>query len=78
MRQLSPLEGLWVLEASVDGAVAARGSSTFEWIVLQIWRDAPGFFQHFTANVQPDRIVGAWERSDGSDWTKDFDVLYRR
>ena len=131
------------MEASVDGAVVARGSTTVEWLeggsflvqrsdgrpsddaprawhenapfptqaivgwddtldrysmlyadargvfrlyemsfadgTWKIWRDAPGFFQRFVANVRPDRITGAWERSDdGSDWTLDFDVLYRR
>ena len=49
--------------------------------VLQIWRDAPGFFQRFTGTFGDDgaTIVGRWERSDdGSNWQKDFDLTYTR
>jgi hypothetical protein len=49
--------------------------------VWKIWRDAPGFFQRFTATISDDgdTITGYWEgSSDGSDWSHDFDVTYTR
>jgi hypothetical protein len=49
--------------------------------VWKIWRDAPGFFQRFTATISDDgdTITGYWEGSgDGSDWSHDFDVTFKR
>lgn len=44
-----------------------------------IWRDAPGFFQRYTATFSEDgrTISGAWEQSpDGVDWSIDFHLNY--
>jgi hypothetical protein len=44
-----------------------------------IWRQAPGFFQRFTATFSDDgaTISGCWEGSrDGSDWQLDFEQVY--
>ena len=49
--------------------------------VWKIWREAPGFFQRFTATVSGDgkTITGRWEGSrDGSAWQPDFDVTYAK
>ena len=46
-----------------------------------VWRDDPGFFQRFIGEFSDDRrtIEGRWEQSsDGSTWTRDFDMNYRR
>jgi hypothetical protein len=47
----------------------------------KVWRDDPGFFQRFIGEFSDDRrtIEGRWEQSpDGSSWTRDFDMTYRR
>ncbi len=47
----------------------------------KVWRDDPGFFQRFIGEFSEDRrtIEGRWEQSpDGSNWTRDFDMTYRR
>jgi hypothetical protein len=44
-------------------------------------RQAPGFWQRFSATMSTDRatIRGAWEKSpDGSTWEHDFDLIYTR
>jgi hypothetical protein len=49
--------------------------------VWRQWREAPGFHQRFTGTISEDgnTITGYWEGSpDGSTWTKDFDLAYRR
>ena len=49
--------------------------------VWKIWRDAPEFYQRFTANFSDDgnAITGQFEFStDGTNWAKDFDVTYRK
>jgi hypothetical protein len=49
--------------------------------IWKMWRDAPGFFQRFTATISPDAdtITGYWEgSSDGESWSHDFDVTYRQ
>jgi hypothetical protein len=49
--------------------------------VWRQWREAPGFHQRFTGTISEDgnTITGYWEgSSDGSTWTKDFDMAYRR
>jgi hypothetical protein len=46
-----------------------------------IWRDAPGFFQRYTATISEDgrTISGAWEQSpEGQTWSHDFDLNYLR
>lgn len=46
-----------------------------------VWRDAPGFNQRFIGRLDHDgtTIRGSWETSeDGSAWTTDFDMVYRR
>ncbi len=46
-----------------------------------VWRDAPGFNQRFVGRIEDggETIRGAWETSeDGSEWTVDFDMVYRR
>jgi hypothetical protein len=46
-----------------------------------IWRDAPGFFQRFTATFSADgnTITGGWDGSpDGSTWERDFDQTYTK
>jgi len=47
----------------------------------KLWRDDPGFLQRFIGEFSEDRrtISGRWEQSpDGSSWTLDFDMTYRR
>ena len=47
----------------------------------KVWRDDPGFFQRFVAELSEDRrtIDGHWESSpDGATWALDFDMTYRR
>ncbi len=49
--------------------------------VWKIWRNAPAFNQRFTGKLADDHktIVGRWEvSSDGSNWQKDFDLIYRK
>jgi len=49
--------------------------------VWKVWRDAPGFWQHFTGTFSDDNttITARWERSDdGSKWAYDFDLTYRK
>ena len=46
-----------------------------------VWRDAPGFNQRFVGRFEDGgaAIAGTWETSeDGSTWTDDFDLVYRR
>lgn len=46
-----------------------------------VWRDHPGFRQRFIGEFSEDgrTISGRWEQSpDGSIWTIDFDMSYRR
>ena len=47
----------------------------------KVWRDDPGFLQRFIGEFSDDRrtIEGRWEQSsDGSSWTRDFNMNYRR
>ena len=47
----------------------------------RIRRDAPGFFQRFTATIADDgtTMTGRWEGSrDGLSWNADFEVKYTR
>ena len=47
----------------------------------KVWRDDPGFYQRFIGELSDDgrTIDGRWEQSpDGSSWTRDFDMTYRR
>ena len=47
----------------------------------QIWRNAPEFNQRFIGKLVDagTTITAQWERSrDGSEWTKDFDLIYRK
>ncbi|MFI6599640.1 hypothetical protein ACIBHX_25600 [Nonomuraea sp. NPDC050536] len=47
--------------------------------VWTLRRGAPGFFQRFTATVEPTTITGRWERAtDGTDWAYDFDIRYTK
>ncbi len=48
--------------------------------VWRMWREAPGFWQRFSATFEADgSIRGAWEKSlDGSSWEHDFDMIYTR
>ena len=46
-----------------------------------VWRDASGFFQRFVGRLEDEgaTITGRWESSpEGSDWTPDFDLVYRK
>ncbi|HEX6686116.1 MAG TPA: helix-turn-helix transcriptional regulator [Candidatus Limnocylindrales bacterium] len=64
----------------------ARGVSrvyrlTLEADRLMIWREASDFSQRFTGTFSDDlnTITAVWEISpDGTQWSKDFDVLYQR
>lgn len=47
----------------------------------KLWREAPGFFQRFTATLSADggTMTGAWEKSsDGVTWEHDFDLTYMK
>jgi hypothetical protein len=49
--------------------------------VWKIWRDAPEFNQRFTGTFSDDgnTITSYWEfSSDGTNWAKDFDLIYRK
>jgi len=49
--------------------------------VITLWREAPGFHQRFTGAFDSDgnTLTAMWEQStDGLQWSKDFDVVYRR
>ncbi|HZM78588.1 MAG TPA: hypothetical protein VFC19_22910 [Candidatus Limnocylindrales bacterium] len=49
--------------------------------VIMLWREAPGFHQRFTGAFDSDAntMTAMWERSpDGVEWSKDFDMVYRR
>jgi hypothetical protein len=49
--------------------------------VITLWRESPGFHQRFTGAFSDDgdTLTAMWERSpDGQEWTRDFDVVYRR
>jgi hypothetical protein len=49
---------------------------------LRIWRDAPGFFQRFSATLGDDgtTLAGVWQlsRDDGATWDDDLAITYRR
>jgi hypothetical protein len=55
---------------------------TLDGGVWKLWRDAPDPFpQRFTGSFDDDgkTINGRWEKAeDGSDWTTDFDLTYRK
>jgi hypothetical protein len=54
---------------------------TFADGLWRMWRDAPGFGQHFTGRVSVDgnTMDGRWEKStDGMTWNLDFELTYRR
>jgi hypothetical protein len=54
---------------------------SFDGGVWRMWREAPGFWQRFSATVgaDGDSLRGAWEKSpDGSTWEHDFDIVYTR
>src|SRR5215831_4485674 len=47
----------------------------------RMWRDCPGFNQRFTGSLDEtgQTLHGRWETSaDGSTWTLDFELIYRR
>lgn len=49
--------------------------------VWKQWREAPGFSQRFTGTFSEDgdTIHGTWELCrDGTNWDKDFDLVFRR
>lgn len=57
----------------------------YEWSLIdgvwKQWREAPGFSQRFTGTLSDDgdTISATWELCrDGSNWEKDFDIVYRR
>jgi hypothetical protein len=52
---------------------------TIEGWDWKLWREAPGFWQRYSAVISDDgtRITGAWEASvDGQEWRHDFDLTY--
>ena len=53
----------------------------FDGGAWRLWRDEPGFSQHFTGTIDDDgdRIVGVWELSrDGSHWDRDLEIAFFR
>ncbi len=49
--------------------------------VWKMWREAPGFWQHYEGTVSADGhlVTGRWQKSaDGTTWEHDFDVTYTR
>ena len=49
--------------------------------VWKLWREAPGFWQHYTGVFSGDgeTVKGAWEASpDGSKWKRDFGLTYHK
>ena len=55
-------------------------ATTFDDSGWTLSREDPDMFQRFTAEVEPDRIVGRWEASEdhGATWRKDFDLVFER
>lgn len=56
---------------------------TFDGRTWTLRREAPdftplGFAQRFGADVNADRIAGAWETGTDGTWEKDFDMVYTR
>ena len=53
---------------------------TFDGSHWALNREDPDMFQRFVADVQPDRIAGAWQASEdrGATWRKDFDLVFDR
>jgi hypothetical protein len=83
--------GVAIIGAAADGAFTqryydSRGvhrvySMALNGGVWRLWRDAPWFWQRYTATVGAGgaTITGAWELSrDGLTWTHDFHLSYRR
>jgi hypothetical protein len=82
--------GLAVIGASGDAdaltqhyydsrGVARVYQMTLRGSTWTIWREAPGFWQRYTAQVSANAITGAWENSpDGQDWKHDFGLTYTR
>jgi hypothetical protein len=49
--------------------------------IWKIWRNAPGFHQHFTGRISSDQryIEACWEKSaNGTTWETDFDLNYTK
>ena len=49
--------------------------------VITLWREAPGFHQRFTGAFGDDgnTMTAMWEKSsDGQEWIRDFDMVYRK
>jgi hypothetical protein len=47
--------------------------------VLRIWRDAPGFDQRFSAELDRDAFAGQWQlATTPGDWQDDLRMTYRR
>jgi hypothetical protein len=63
-----------------------RGASriyemSFEIGAWKLWRNAPDFFQRFSALIDEsgNAMTARWEKStDGKHWERDFDLTYRR
>jgi hypothetical protein len=59
--------------------VARTYQMTLDRGVWKLWREAPGFWQRYTAVISGDgtTITGAWEGSaDGREWKHDFGLTY--
>ena len=63
-----------------DRGACREFAMTFDaghWTMIR--RD-PDFHQRFTAEIEPDRVLGRWEASEdaGTTWRKDFDLTVER
>ena len=73
--------GTYVVLYADDRGVSRIYNMTFQDGVLTLLREDPDFFQRFEGKLDSggNTIAGRWETAtDGSDWKRDFDILYRR
>ena len=63
-----------------DRGVARVFDMTFDGTTWTLLREDPDFHQRFTAEIEGDRIEGAWDASEdgGETWRKDFDLIFTR
>ncbi len=54
---------------------------SFEGGTWKMWRNSPGFFQRYHAQLSDDHnaVKGHWQKSlDSKHWEHDFDLDYQR
>lgn len=68
-----------VTEYFDERGVRRTYATAIEDDTLRWWRDAPGFWQRFTAPLDRDGFHGIWQLARiRGDWRDDLEVTYRR